>query len=108
MSAICHHQLAAERRPAVRAEQDRATVRATRTTGDIVLEHEELEQLIRRHERGRAYVHESALDTIERGMRAYLVRIPNHVIAAEPPGDDGSQQPGGWLDSERNRHGRRP
>ena len=72
-----------------------------------MLEHQQVVQVVGRHEGGRAHIDQPSLDQLERRMGAKLPGVGDHVVAVESAGDDGPQQPGGWLDGERDRHGRR-
>ena len=107
MPAVGDHELAAECRSAVRGEENGSPVGPARAPSHIVLEHEQVEQLVGGHERRRPNVNESPLDAIERGMGAKLVGVHGHVVTTKSASDDGTQQPGGWLDDERDRHGQR-
>jgi hypothetical protein len=71
-----------------------------------VLEQQQVVQVVRRDQGGRADINEPPLDQLERRMGAQLLGIRDHVVATEPAGHDGPQQPGRWLDGERDRHGR--
>jgi hypothetical protein len=98
LPAVGDHELAAERGSRIRVEQNRASVGATSAAGDVVLHHEEIQELIGRHDRGGAHVDQPPFHAREVGIRAKLVRVPDHLVTAEPTRDDGAQQPGGWLD----------
>lgn len=102
---IRHDQLSAKRWPVIGVEQNRATIRAANAAGHLVLDHEQVEQLICRRDRRRPNIHEATLDSRQLWMAAKLRRIEHDLVAREPPSHDGSQQSGGWLDGERDRHG---
>ena len=61
----------------------------------IELEHQQVVEIVGRHEGGRSHVHEPSLDVLERGMGAKLVGVGDHIVPADSAGDDGPQQPGG-------------
>ena len=64
-------------------------------SGDVMLEHQQVVQIVGRHEGGRSHVHQPSLDVSERGMGAKLVGVGDHIVPVESAGDDGPQQPGG-------------
>jgi hypothetical protein len=107
MAPVGYHELAPERRARLRIEQDGPAIRTPYAPGDVMLEHEQVVQVVGRHEGGGAHVHEPALDTVERGVGAELGGVGDHFVPAESAGDDRPKQSGGWLDGERDRHGRR-
>ena len=105
MAPIRNNELAAECRPVIRVQENGATIRTAYAASHVVLDEQEIENLIRRHDSRRADIDQPTLHPRELRMRAKLRRIEHDFVSAEPSREDGSQQPGGWLDGKRDRHG---
>ena len=105
-ASVGHDELATQVGTGFRVQQDDAPVRAAHAPRNVMLEQQQIVEIVRRYEGRRADIDQPSLDQLERGMGAQLLGVRDHLVAAEPAGYDGPQQPGGWLDGERDRHGR--
>jgi hypothetical protein len=88
---IRHDELTTERRPVVGVQENRATIRASRAPRHVVLDHEQIEQLVRRYDRRRTNIYEATLHAIQLRVLPKLVRVKHDLVTREPSGYDGPQ-----------------
>jgi len=94
VAAVGHDELATQCGACFRVQEYDAAIRAAHAARHIVLEQQQVVQVVRRNECRRADIEQPSFDQIERRMGAQLPGIRDHVVAAEPAGNDCPQQPG--------------
>jgi hypothetical protein len=68
-------------------EQNRPAIRAPHASGDVMLEHQQVVQIVGRHKGGRSHVHQPSLDVLDAGW-AQLVGVGDYIVPVESAGDD--------------------
>ena len=91
VAPVGHNELATQRGPRLGVQQDHSAIRAADGPRYFMLEQQQVVEVVRRYQCRRSDIDQPSLDRVECWMGAELVGVGDHVVAAEPAGDDGPQ-----------------